>query len=177
MSNGFSEELNALSPAAISRRLLGTIPSLRQLADLESDHIAFHPRTGSWCVKQIIGHLIEEDARDFTGRIRVMLDQGNPQLQMNDQDAVACLREDCKKKLANLLDEFMTIRTESAAFVHSLPPEALDRVGIHPKLGRISVLELLNEWVYHDLNHLSQINRNLQAALWPQLGAMQGFYR
>jgi hypothetical protein len=107
----------------------------------------------------------------------MMLDQSKPQLKINDQDAVACLREDCKKEFPDLLDEFVAIRTQGAAFVNSLPRDALDRVGIHPKLGTISVLELLNEWVYHDLNHLNQINRNLQAALWPQLGAMQGFYR
>jgi len=171
------DELSALSLAAISSRLLGTISTLRQLAEVESDHLAFHPRPGSWCVKQVIGHLIEEDARDFVGRIQMMLDQNRPQLHTNDQDAVAVLREDCKKEPSDLLDEFVTVRTRSAVFVEALPRGALDRVGIHQKLGTIGVRELLNEWLYHDLNHLNQINRNLQAALWPELGAMQGFYR
>jgi hypothetical protein len=106
----------------------------------------------------------------------MMLDQSKPQLQINDEDAVACLREDCKKEFPDLLDEFVTIRTQSAAFLYSLPPQGLDRVGIHPKLGTIRVFEQLNDWVYHDLNHLNQINRNLQTSLWPQLGATQGFY-
>lgn len=177
MSVGLLDEPNPLSLDALATRLLGTISLLRQLGDVESSHLAFHPRAGGWCVKQIIGHLTEEDVRDFTGRIRMMLDESNPQLQINDQDAVAHSRADCERRFPDLLNEFVTMRTQSVAFLRSLPQGALDRVGIHPKLGTISVVELLNEWAYHDLNHLSQINRNLQAALWPALGVMQGFYR
>ena len=160
--------------------------TISRLAEIMTDVIAkrnnaeiawdYKPSAAKWSKKEIIGHLIEENARDFAGRIQMMLDQSKPQLQISDEDAVACLREGCKKEFPDLWDEFVTIRTQSAAFLYSLPPEGLDRVGIHPKLGTIRVFELLNEWVYHDLNHLNQINRNLQTALWPQLGAMQGFY-
>ena len=58
-----------------------------------------------------------------------------------------------------------------------LKPEDLDCGGIHPKIGHITVRELLHEWVYHDLNHVSQINANFQGLLLNHLGGMQQFYK
>jgi hypothetical protein len=35
--------------------------------------------------------------------------------------------------------------------------------------------ELLNEWVHHDRNHARQILANVQAYVWPHMGATQRF--
>lgn len=166
-----------LSPVEVSERLIGTIDSLQHLRAVSEAELEFHPQPDRWCIKQIIGHLVEEDTRDFAGRIRQMIEQHLPTLDLNDQDAVARSRTDCGKSLSVLLAEFIAVRRQSAMFVASLGKSDLDRGGGHPKLGTITVRELLHEWIYHDLNHLNQINRNLQGALWPHLGAMQGFYR
>ena len=42
-----------------------------------------------WCIKEVIGHLTEEDKRDFAGRIEAMLDELEPSLKLNDQEEVA----------------------------------------------------------------------------------------
>jgi hypothetical protein len=151
---------------------------LEQQAKVLPDRVAvWHPSGGKWCVKEIVGHLIEEDKRDFVGRIRLMLDQDEPRLAVNDQDEVARARNDCAKSLGTLLDEFCTVRSNGASFVGRLKGEELNRRGVHPKIGAISVGNLLNEWIYHDLNHLRQIEANVQRFLWDHLGNMQQFYK
>ena len=40
-----------------------------------------------------------------------------------------------------------------------LTPTDLDRPGLHPALGPVTLGELLATWVAHDLGHLAQIAR------------------
>jgi hypothetical protein len=56
-----------------------------------------------------------------------------------------------------------------------LAPADMARSGRHPKVGELSVGDVVNEWVHHDRNHLKQILSNLQEYVWPQMGAAQGF--
>ena len=51
----------------------------------------------------------------------------------------------------------------------------LDRAGIHSRVGRLRIGDLLHEWVHHDRNHLRQILANLQAFAWPHMGNAQRF--
>jgi hypothetical protein len=138
---------------------------------------AWHPAPGKWCIKEVVGHLTEEDNRDFAGRIRTMLDRDEPDLTVTDQDEAARLRRDCAKNLQDLLDEFSSARSAGVELVLNLKEAELLRAGIHPRVGRIRVCELLHEWVYHDLNHIGQISGNLQRLLWARLGNMQQFYK
>ncbi len=161
----------------ISRVLHSTPSVLRNLvAELPERAASWHPSQRKWCIKEVIGHLTEEDKRDFVGRIRVILEQDQPLLTVNDQDEVARMRRDCAKDLQGLLDEFSKVRSGSVEFVARLKETELDRSGMHPKIGLIRVTDLLHEWMYHDLNHIKQISGNVQRFLWAHLGNMQRFY-
>ena len=162
----------------ITGALQSTPILLQQLvAVLSGRVVVWHPSDGKWCVKEIVGHLIEKDKRDFVDRIRLMLGQDEPRLSVNDQDEVARRRNDCAKDLRNLLDEFSAVRSSSTSFVSALKEPELSRGGVHPKIGRMSVRNLLNERIYHDLNHNRQIDANVQRCLWTHLGDMQQFYK
>lgn len=151
---------------------------LRDLIDALPDRaIVWHPRSGAWCVKEIVGHLSEEDKRDFGGRIRLMLDEDEPRLPVNDQGEVARMRRDCDKDMGSLLDEFSTVRAASVAFLSKLRENQLQRGGVRSKVGRVQVRDLLHEWVYHDLSHFGQIGANVQDYLRPQLGSLQALYK
>ena len=54
-------------------------------------------------------------------------------------------------------------------------PWDLDRAGIHERVGRLTVNDLLHEWVHHDRAHLKQILGNVQAYVWPEMGGAQAF--
>jgi hypothetical protein len=71
------------------------------------------------------------------------------------------VRESQAKSLAQLLDEFSHVRSQSLAELRALNlrPEDLKRRGRHPALGVVTLSELLAAWAAHDLTHLHQISR------------------
>ncbi|MBI5628866.1 MAG: DinB family protein, partial [Candidatus Rokubacteria bacterium] len=129
-----------------------------------------------WCAKEVLGHLIEAERRGFAGRIRQILAEADPPLATWDQEAVARARRDCEAPLADLLGEFTALRAASVELARGLGEADLGRSGRHPRVGDLGVGVLLNEWVYHDRDHLRQIHANVQAYVWANLGNAKGFY-
>ena len=172
-----SSQETRLTPAVIGR-LLRVVPELLrlELETLPAEVLEYHPAPGEWCVNKVLGHLIEEDPRDFAGRIRAILDGPDAVLPVSDQVAIVRLRHDCNRSVSELLEEFSGQRTASLVLIDSLRPSDLDRAGRHPRMGRIAVSDLLHEWVYHDRNHIQQIHGNVRAFLWPSIGNTGNFY-
>ena len=165
-----------LAPAVIAELLLSAMTTLRsELAALPDSVSAFHPATGEWCAREVLGHLIEAERRGFAGRIRIILAASMPRLETWDQNEVARARHDCERDGRTLLDELGRMRDDSAALVRGLRREDLERAGEHPKVGRLRVADLLQEWIHHDRNHVKQILANVQAFVWPHLGNAQKF--
>ena len=93
-----------------------------------------------------------------------------------DQDVVARERKDCARPLSALVDELSALRRgQREAGREGLPAAALSRGGAHPKVGRLTVGDVVHEWVHHDRNHLKQIMTNVQAQAWPHMGNAQRF--
>jgi hypothetical protein len=145
------------------------------LRALTPDGASWRPAPEEWCVNECVGHIIESEKRGFAGRIRIILDADEPQLQSWDQPGVAKARRDCEKTPQQMLDEFEPLRRDSLSLVRSLQPDQLKRGGIHPTVARLTVGDVLHEWVHHDANHLKQAYANVQAYVWPQMGNAQRF--
>ena len=139
------------------------------------DEVAgWHPEEGEWCAKEALGHLYETERRGFAGRIAEILSAPageEPMLKATGPLAPGY----CDKPLAQLLDDFNTQRRSSVEYIRSLRGEDLDRAGIHERVGRITVIDLLHEWVHHDRAHIAQILGNVQAYVWPAMGNTQKF--
>ena len=60
-----------------------------------------------------------------------------------------------------LLKMFWQLRTQNIHALGELAPSAgdLTRIAIHPKVGRVSLVNVLSTWVAHDLIHIGQISR------------------
>jgi len=165
-----------LAPAEVAALLPAAVALLRaELAALPERVLAWHPAPGEWCVKEVLGHLIEADRRGFAGRIRILLAADAPALERWDPPEVARARGDCGKSAAALLDELAAMRQDGATLVRGLRPADLDRGGRHPTVGPLRVRDLLQEWVHHDRNHVRQALANVQAYVWPALGNAQKF--
>jgi len=145
------------------------------LRSLPPQAASWHPAEGEWCVNECVGHVIEAEKRAFAGRIRMIVRADNPKLETWDQAAVEQARHDCERKPQELLAEFEPLRRESVEMIRSLRLEQLMREGSHPKVGQLTVNDLLHEWVHHDGNHLRQALANVQAFVFPQMGNAQRF--
>ena len=165
-----------LTPAAAAPLLRATIATLTAEVDaLSAEALAWHPAPGEWCVKEVLGHLIETERRGFAGRIRIILAGQEPRLEGWDQNAVAKARRDCERDGRALLGELATMRQDSVRLVEGLSAGDLARGGQHPTVGYLRVADLLNEWIHHDRNHVRQILANVQAYVWPHMGNARKF--
>jgi hypothetical protein len=151
--HAFASTLNALPPSVAS----------------------WHPAAGEWCVNEVVGHVIVTEKNGFAGRIRVVLGADEPDLPKYDRDGLQKTRYDCSRDPKALAQEMLELRGQSLELIRSLHPDQLQRGGIHPDVTRLTVDELLHEWVHHDGNHLRQALGNVQAYVWPRMGNARRF--
>ncbi len=138
---------------------------------------SWHPAPGEWCVNEVVGHVIVTEKNGFAGRIRVILGGDEPDLAKYDRDGLQKTRDDCARDPKVLAQEMLEVRGQSLELIRSLRPEQLQRAGMHPDVGRLTVDDLLHEWVHHDGNHLRQALANVQAYVWPNMGNARRFSR
>jgi len=170
------ESTSPLVPPEVAAALRATLAALHaECAGVSAPVLRWHPAPGEWCVLEVLGHLIEAEERGFAGRVRILLAETDPLFRAWDQDAVARARRDCERDPAAVLGEWVRLREASAALVETLRSEDLPRAGRHPHVGRLSIADVLAEWVHHDRNHQRQILANVQAYVWPHMGNAQRF--
>jgi hypothetical protein len=136
---------------------------------------AWRPSRDEWCVKECVGHLIVAEERAFAGRIRLILDADDPHFEPWDAAEVERERHDAERSTEDLLGELEPMRRSGLEMLRSLRPEQLQRSGMHPHVSRLTVNDLVHEWVHHDANHLRQAYAVVQAYVWPDMGNAQRF--
>jgi len=141
-----------------------------ELGSMSEELAAWHPAVGEWCVKDVLGHIIHTERIGFAGRIGEVLGADEPSLRASGDAPSSCDRD-----LAEMLAEFREQRTRSVDRVAGLQPADLARAGIHERVGRLTVNDIIHEWVHHDRTHLKQILANVQAYVWPDMGGAQRF--
>jgi len=114
----------------------------------------------TWSVFDILGHLIHGERTDWMPRTRMILQFGESKA-FEPFDRLAQERDSQGRSLAELLDQFALLRTESLDQLRdlNLRPEDLARRGRHPALGVVTLAQLLAAWTVHDLTHLHQVSR------------------
>lgn len=170
------ESPRPLAPVAVASMLRGAATLFAaEVRSLPEPLLRWRPAEGEWCIKEVLGHMIEAERRGFAGRIRIILASDRPALERWDPAAVAAARKDDERDAEALVTELLHMREDSAALAARLRPDDLQRVGLHPTVGDLTVADLLQEWVHHDRNHLKQIMTNVQAYAWPHMGNAQKF--
>ena len=108
----------------------------------------------------VIGHLIQGERTDWMPRAKRILEFGESRA-FDPFDRRAQERESQGKSLPQLLDEFARLRAENLAELRALnvTDQELNRRGLHPELGTVTLSQLLATWAAHDLTHLHQISR------------------
>jgi DinB family protein len=160
-----------LTPKEVAARIDAAGTGIEaELGTMAEELASWHPAEGEWCVKEVLAHLTASERHGFAGRIAQILASDEPRLTATGQAEPACAR-----KLEEMLAEFREQRSRSIDLVASLTASSLARGGIHERVGRLTVNDLLHEWVHHDRAHLRQILANVQAYVWPEMGGAQAF--
>jgi DinB superfamily len=137
-----------------------------------------HEGGQTWSATDIVGHLVFGERTDWVPRVHRILEHGDS-LAFEPFDRLAQFRLFAGTPLADLLDEFARARDANLRDLSSLGLDeaALDRPGLHPALGRVTMRQLLASWVAHDLDHVAQISRVMARQYTDEVGPWRAYLR
>ena len=126
----------------------------------------------------VIGHLIHGEKTDWVTRAKIILEFGLSK-PFTPWDRFAQYEESKGKTLLQLLDEFERVRKENMVWFKSLALSETDlnKKGLHPKLGEVTLRNLLATWVAHDLTHIAQVTRVMAKQYKEEMGPWPEFFR
>lgn len=126
----------------------------------------------------VVGHLIHGERTDWVTRAKIILEFGLSK-PFTPWDRFAQYEESKGKTLQQLLDEFEKVRKENVIWLRSLDLTETDlgKEGMHPKLGKVTLRNLLSTWVVHDLTHIAQITRVMAKQYKEEMGPWPEFFR
>ncbi|TME30365.1 MAG: DinB family protein [Chloroflexi bacterium] len=144
-------ELLARTPGVLRTLLIG-------LPDAWTDT----PDTAEgWRPRDVVGHLITGEQTDWMVRTRRILERGTS-VPFDRFERFAMIERDAGVSLDALVERFAELRTANLAALKELISDAdLDRRGLHPSLGEVTLRELIATWAVHDLDHIGQIYAGL----------------
>ena len=129
----------------------------------------------AWSPHQVCGHLLHVEECDWIDRTKVILEHGTTTV-FEPVDREAGFVRFAGWSVHELLDRFASARhanlDELAAL---LGPGDLDRRGVHPDFGEVSLAQLLATWTVHDLSHVSQIVKTMAKQYADAVGPWRAF--
>ena len=132
----------------------------------------------TWSPYDVVGHLIVGEKTDWLVRTKIILsDSENKVFVPFDRFAQLQAKQDIP--ISELLTEFASLReknlTELAAL--QITNEDLNRTGIHPELGEVTLAQLLAAWTAHDLGHIAQISRVMAKQYTNEVGPWKQYLK
>ncbi|HUP48940.1 MAG TPA: DinB family protein [Thermoanaerobaculia bacterium] len=140
--------------------LLAVFPARLAAAtsNLSDEALRRPEREGKWSIIEVTKHLADTEMV-FSFRIRMALAQQKPRITGFDQDQWAQRLGYRSADLHSTLELHAVLRKANVDLLRSLPPAALERVGLHEERGEESVALMVKLAAGHDLVHLRQIER------------------
>jgi uncharacterized damage-inducible protein DinB len=129
------------------------------------DLLRREPAPGEWSPIQVLHHLISAD-RLFTARTRAAL-------VGDDQPAMSSASEVPDVSALELVAQFEALRNETLALLEQVNEEHFEIEIMHPRMGLMTLHNMLNYWGGHDLMHLIQIEQAVMQPFIPVSGPWQ----
>jgi uncharacterized damage-inducible protein DinB len=155
------------------RRTPDTLRAL--VSDLPEQWLHGREAADAWSPYQVCGHLLHIEECDWIDRTRVILEHGTSRV-FEPVDREAGFARFAGWPPSDLLDRFASRRRASLEELAGLvTSDELERRGVHPDFGEVSLAQLLATWVVHDLNHLNQIVKTMAKEYTDAVGPWRAF--
>jgi len=143
---------------ALLERTPGALNEL--LRGMPEEWIGRNEGGDSWTPHETVAHLAHAERADWMPRVRHLLEFGESR-PFPPFDRLPQREQIQRKGTSELLVEFAALRAASLDQLRELDlgPAQMERRGLHPALGAVSLSQLLATWAAHDLTHLHQISR------------------
>jgi methionine--tRNA ligase beta chain len=140
-----------------------TAPRIAALITARSDDdLRWTTAPDRWSACAILAHLADSEIV-ASYRIRMILASPGVRLQAFDQNEWASALGYAQSDAFESLALFRALRGSWLGLLDVIDPSWLDRYGVHEERGNESVRHLLRLYAGHDLNHVWQIERLLDA--------------
>jgi len=148
------------------------------LRDLPEGWLTGNEGGESWSPIDVLGHLIHGERTDWIPRVKRILEHGNTRA-FDKFNRFAQFGEFAGVGMPALLDEFARAREANLRELQAmgLDEAALDKPGLHPELGPVTMRQLLSTWVAHDLDHVVQIARVMARQYTDAVGPWRAYLR
>jgi hypothetical protein len=154
------------TPEVLRALLIGLPEDWTNTADVAED---------GWRPRDVVGHLITGELTDWIERTQRILEHGTS-LPFDRFDRFAHADRDTDASLDELVEHFAGLRAENLARLSELVTDAdLDRRGMHPSLGEVTLRELLATWAVHDLDHIGQIFAGMAGSHDAEVGPWRAY--
>jgi uncharacterized damage-inducible protein DinB len=155
--------------------VLSTTPERwhRLVSILPNDLLAHSPIAGEWSALNCLQHLLDAELMVFPVRFRAFL-TGQDFVDFNPNEPHTDHHSLTPEQLAAA---FARSRQESLVLLQQVTDDDLGRTAQHPKLGTVTLAELLHTWAAHDLNHTIQAERALMQPFMLGCGPWRSFFR
>jgi hypothetical protein len=128
-----------------------------------SKQLMRRPASDKWSVAEILAHLADAELA-ISWRLRQILATNAIPIQAYDQDLWARTFNYSRRDPRQSLASFRALREANLALLKSVPRKLWENYGVHAERGNESVNHVVRMVAGHDLNHLQQIQKILQAS-------------
>ena len=158
----------------ILRRTPSTLNLLLQ--DLPEAWLMKNEGPETWSPYDVVGHLIHGEETDWIPRARIIVEHGESRA-FTPFNREAMFAQSEGKSISELLATFARMRAESLQQLDELhlTPELLEKRGVHPEFGSVTLSQLLATWVVHDLSHIGQIARVMSKQYGDAVGPWKAY--
>lgn len=148
------------------------------LIDLPDGWLHESDGPGRWTPAEVLVHLIEAERELWVPRMDAIL-RAPFGARFTPFERDANFDRARTTPVAELLDEFSTLRSGSLHALRSreLAESDLQKTGIHPEFGPVTLGQLLSTWTAHDLAHLTQITRTMARQYADAVGPWRAYLR
>lgn len=139
--------------------------------ELQRAFYGLHPRElaqpgrgqdDGWRLQAIPYHMRETE-RGFGRQFEAILHAREPEIPHVDVDDIPFFEDYEETDEEEVLEEFHYLRRRTTYMLWDIGEHEWERAGIHPYRGRMTVLQLAREMYQHDLEHLWQARRMIDA--------------
>ncbi len=146
------------------------------LRDLDDQWTHNNEGGDSWSAFDIVGHYIHGEKTDWITRMQIIMSD-DAEKHFVPFDRFAQFSDSKGKTLDQLINEFKVLRSKNIEHIKTIQfnDGLLNRTGIHPTFGTVTLRQLLSAWVVHDLTHIHQISRVMAKQYEIEVGPWKEF--
>jgi uncharacterized damage-inducible protein DinB len=133
--------------------------------NLSEEQLLSTYRPGGWTLAQVVHHLTESDVNAYP-RLKYALTMNVPDVMVAEQGLWAELPDAKSPSIGSSLALFEAVRYRWADAFESLNSSSFDRQWRHARYGILSVDALLQQYVWHAMHHIAQINNHRNRMGW-----------